>query len=564
MPQLRAVLALTGLMSVLFACQSSNPSPKPSARRPTPIAYPVGPGTYPTGDAENVYRAALDVLYGTGAGSPRIVVLSELVAAQAIDCRPRCLPFGKPGSKIAIQTLADLAEQSNAPIRARPDLKYRIPIVLLPIEPEKALSPQEITAKSKKFRFQGSEWWEHPFWTEFVQKYPGAWGFARMSAVGFDPQHTEAAVQVAHRCGTYCGSTELMYFRKDAGGWRLMERAAYDEQATDLVIGTLRYRGPDARPPRWIAAVRDSLQKEAAGRSVSGVVTDSATGKPLVGAPVVFHAFSEKPFAPKHWGSNFSDSSGHYRIDNPPEGSFLLVVECPPSTDRAGFVIKFDGSYLEHLSQEVVNLSADARRCQRPTYPRTIQESSSGTTAVGAAVHEDNAAVYRSVLDAIYPLRKNDESAVVLSEWTSSECNDAIECRSERLDSLRAKIQIDTSTIGNFGRENHLRSPLREPSGYRRDVAILPAGEREFLEEQAALYEGPLRFAIDYQDRPIWRMVTKAYPNARGMISLSRVGFDSAHSEALVEVARVEKTGSQNQLFLLRKSGSRWVEVARF
>ena len=60
-------------------------------------------------------------------------------------------------------------------------------------------------------------------------------------------------------------------------------------------------------------------------------------------------------------------------------------------------------------------------------------------------------------------------------------------------------------------------------------------------------------------------MVTKAYPNARGMISLSRVGFDSATSEALVEVARVEKVGSQKQLFLLRKRGSGWVvELIRY
>jgi hypothetical protein len=551
-------------MSVLFACQSSNPPQKGSLRRPSPIAYPSGPGTYPTGDAENVYRAALDVLYGTGIGSPRIVVLSELVAAQAVNCRSRCLPFGKPGSKIAIQTLADLTEQSNAPIRARPDLKYRIPIVLLPIEPEKALSPEETTAKSKKFRFQGSEWWEHPFWTEFVQEYPGAWGFARMSAVGFDPQHTEAAVQVAHRCGTYCGSTELMYFRKDAGGWRLMERAAYDEQATDLVIGTLRYRGPSARPPRWIEAVRDSMKKEAAGRGVSGVITDSTTGKPLVGAAVVFHAFSEKPYSPRHWGSNFTDSSGRYRIDNPPEGSFLLVVECPSSTDRAGFVIKFDGSFVERLSQEVVNLTADARRCRRPTYPRTIEDSSAGTTAGGADVHEDNAAVHRAVLDAIYPLRKNDKSVVVLSEWTRSDCNDAIECRSERLDSLRSKSHIDTSTIASFARENHLRSPLRMASGYRRDIALLPAGEREFLEEQAALYEGPLRFAIDYQDKPLWRMVVKAYPTARGLVSVSNIGYDSGRNEALVEVSDFQKRGGENRLMLLRKKDGVWVLVGRF
>jgi hypothetical protein len=551
-------------MSVLVACQSANPPQKHSAPRPSPIAYPSGPGTYPTGDAENVYRAALDVLYGTGVGSPRIVVLSELVAAQAIDCRPRCLPFGKPGSKIGIQTLADLAEQSSAPIRARPDLKYRIPIVLLPIKPERDETPEQTTAKSKKFRFQGSEWWERPFWIEFVEKYPGAWGFARMSAVGLDPKRTEAVVQVAHQCGTHCGSTELMYFRKDAGNWRLVERAAYDEQETDLVIGTLRYRGPTARPPHWIEAVRDSMTKEAAGRGVSGVITDSTSGKPLVGARVVFHAFSEKPYAPKEWGSNFSDSAGRYRIDNPPEGSFLLVVECPPSTDRAGFVIKFDGSHLERLSQEVVNLAADARRCQRQTYPRTIEETSSETTAGGAELHQDNAAVYRAVLDEIYPLRKNDESIVVLSEWTRRDCNDAVECRRERIDSLRSKTEIDTSTIANFGRENHLRSHLRTASGYRRDVALLPAGEREFLEEQAALYEGPLRFAIDYQDSPLWRMVMKAYPNARGMISLSRVGFDSAASEALVEVARVEKVGAQNQLFLLRKRPRGWVVVARF
>ena len=547
---------------MLLGCHSSSSTQNHSERRPLPIPYPSGPGTYPTGDAENVYRAALDVLYGIGVGSPGIVVLSELVAAQAIDCGLKCLPFGKHGSKITLQTLADLTVQSDAPIRARPDLKYHIPIVLLPIEPEHALSPEEATARSKKFRFQGSEWWEHPFWTEFVQKYPGAWGIARLSAVGFDPEHTEAAVQVAHRCGTYCGSTELMYFRKAAGGWRLVERAPYDEQASDLVIGTLRYRGPSARPPRWIEAVRDSARKERAGRSVSGTVVDSTTGKPLVGVQVVFHAFSENPYAPRYWGSNFSDSAGRYRIDNPPEGSFLLVVECPPSTDRAGFVIKFDGSFLERLGHEVVNFSAHAGRCRRPTYPRTIRESSPGMTASGADTRGDHAAVYRAVLDAIYPFRENGKSVVVLSEWTQSECNDATQCRSDRLDSLGSKNQIGASTIENFGRENHSRSPLRD-FGYRRDVAPLPAGEREFLEEQAALYDGPLKYAVDSKDPSLWRMLVKAYPNARGLISLSAIGFDSSGNEALVEASYFEKRGGDNHLMLLRKKDGKWFLVAR-
>ena len=561
MSNFRAVLPLLGLASVL-SCHASSQSEQNPAPRPSPIAYPAGPGTYPTGDAEDVYRAALDVLYGTGVGSPPVVVLSELVAAQAIDCRPGCLPFGKHGWKIPLQTLGDLTAHSDAPIRARPDLKYHIPIVLLPIEPQRELSPEEVTAKSKKFRFQGSEWWEHPFWTEFVQKYPGAWGLARLSAVGFDPQHVEAAVQVSHRCGTYCGSTELMYFRKEAGRWRLLERAAYDEQATDLVIGTLRYRGPNARPPRWIEAVRDSVKKERAGRSVSGVLTDSMTGRPVIGAAVLYHAFLEKPYSPRYWASTPSDANGRYRFDNPPTGGYLLVVECPARTDRAGFLITFNGGDLSPLSHEVLNFSLNTQRCQRPTYP-PIADASTGRGSANDS-YTDTAAVYRALLDAVYPIRKNEQVRIVLSEVTASECAQTPACLAKALDSLRSQKGIDSSTIANFLEENRQASLIRLDFGYRGDIARLPAGEREFLEEQAAFYEGPLRFAVDYTDRPLWRMVIKAYADARGLISLSRVGFDLGHTEALVEVSQLEKRKSGNELFLLRKQNGTWVPIARF
>jgi hypothetical protein len=560
MSNLRALLAFIGLASVL-GCHASSPSNQNPTPRPSAIAYPPGSGTYPTGDAEDVYRAALDVLYGTGVGSPPIVVLSELVAAQAIDCRPRCLPFGKHGWKIPLQALGDLTEHSDAPIRARPDLKYHIPIVLLPIEPERELSPDETTAKSKKFSFQGSVWYEHPFWTEFVQRYPGAWGLARLSAVGFDPQHVEAAVQVAHRCGTYCGSTELMYFRKEGGRWRLLERAAYDEQATDLVISTLRYRGPNARPPRWIEAVRDSVKKEHAGTSVSGVLTDSVTGQPVIGAAVLYHAFAEKPYSPRYWGSTSSDSNGRYRFDNPPAGGFLLVVECPAETDRAGFLITFNGGDLSRLSHEVQNFSLNTQRCQRPTYPpvpRTLAIGGSGNDPYG-----DTSAVYRAVLDAMYPIRKKEELRIVLSEVTASGCSQTIACQPASLDSLRTTKGIDSSTIANFRQENSQASLIALDFGYRRDIARLPAGEREFLEEQAAIYEGPLRFAVDYTDRPLWRMVIKAYPDARGLVLLSRVGFDSGHTEALVESTHLEKRGGGNELFLLRKQNGTWILIAR-
>jgi hypothetical protein len=560
MSNLRPVLALIGLASVL-GCHVSRPSTQNPVPRPSPIKYPPTPGTYPTGDAEDVYRAALDVLYGTGVGSPPVVVLSELVAAQAIDCRPRCLPFGKHGWKIPLQTLGDLTEHSDAPIRARPNLKYHIPIVLLPIEPERELSPEETTAKSKKFSFQGSVWYEHPFWTEFVQRYPGAWGLARLSAVGFDPQHVEAAVQVAHRCGTYCGSTELMYFRKEAGRWRLLERAAYDEQATDLVISTLRYRGPNARAPRWIEAVRDSVKKEHAGRSVSGVLTDSVTGQPVIGAAVLYHAFAEKPYSPRYWGSTSSDSNGRYRFDNPPPGGFLLVLECPSKTDRAGFLLTFNGGDLSRLSHEVLNFSLNTERCRRPTYPPVPR-----TSAIGASGNDpsaDTSAVYRTVLDAVYPIRKKEESRIVLSEVTASGCTHVIACNPASLDSLRTIKGIDSSTIANFREGNSQASLIALDVGYRGDIARLPAGELEFLEEQAAIYEGPLRFAVDYADRPLWRMVTKAYPDARGLVSLSRVGFDSGNTEALVESTHMEKRGGGNELFLLRKQNGTWILIAR-
>jgi hypothetical protein len=209
-----------------------------------------------------------------------------------------------------------------------------------------------------------------------------------------------------------------------------------------------------------------------------------------------------------------------------------------------------------------MNFAFNTRRCQRPTYPRAIAPAtakSPNTPGSGS----DTAAVYRAVLDAIYPSRRNEKLRVVLSELTRSECTQATTCLAESLDSLRSREPIESGTIANFRGGNQLASLIPLDFGYRGDIVPLPAGEREFLEEQAQIYEGPLRYAVDSKDPPLWRMLLKAYPNARGMVSLSRVGFDSNHSEGLVEVTVLEKTGTKKLLLLLRREDGRWFVVAR-
>ena len=211
------------------------------AQRPAPDLASE-PLKYPVGDAVDVYNAVLDFLYVDGKEHPPVIVLYE-VAARSVG--GPC-PFGdckKPWPhKSKIDTATVLAY-------ARPNLRrpplinfgYRIPIVhygdrdferighdgyaVLVDRPREKVGPLEA------------------FWAGFRRRFPKAWGYAMLSQVAFNPDHTEALIGVMQRCGESCGSTEAIFLKRSGNRWEVIERIP-DEVETSQTSGSLRYRGP--------------------------------------------------------------------------------------------------------------------------------------------------------------------------------------------------------------------------------------------------------------------------------------------------------------------------------
>jgi hypothetical protein len=85
-------------------------------------------------------------------------------------------------------------------------------------------------------------------WVEIARKYPGAWGFATLTKVGFNKSHTEALVQINHSCGAVCGSSEILFLKRTNANWTVVERIPSYAEAY-LSRGALRYRGPAGTNP---------------------------------------------------------------------------------------------------------------------------------------------------------------------------------------------------------------------------------------------------------------------------------------------------------------------------
>ena len=60
---------------------------------------------------------------------------------------------------------------------------------------------------------------------EFKEKYPGAFGFIRLSRVGFSTLMDEAAVFVSWTCGHLCGDGEFVLLSKQGRVWTIVNRA---------------------------------------------------------------------------------------------------------------------------------------------------------------------------------------------------------------------------------------------------------------------------------------------------------------------------------------------------
>lgn len=155
---------------------------------------------YPVGDAVDVYRAVLDLLYVDGHDrAPYIVMIDTAMRFAGGPCTaPTCTNKWTPKSEIDSATLVAYSRQS--PKRPRiVKFKYRIPIHLVSTSEFERMTNDgyAILAGTPPDKLGGP----NVFWAGFTKKYPKAWGYSVFSKVSFNPSHTQALMSVYQNCG---------------------------------------------------------------------------------------------------------------------------------------------------------------------------------------------------------------------------------------------------------------------------------------------------------------------------------------------------------------------------
>jgi hypothetical protein len=227
-----------------IACHQSNdfgilPAPGPRGVVVAPVR------DYPFGDAVDVYRAALDMLYLDGDERPSIIVMPDSLEILPGCYVAKCSRVWPGKSVVDTSTYPAFLSGPRVQPRIR-NFGYRIPIHLQSHREQLAILNAGVSFDSAHPPLPG-KMAEGPN-GGFRRHYPGAWGVAAFSLVGFNPTHTEAILQVRQGCGAQCYSDELVFFRRAGDKWRPVERLAQTVMA-DWIQTRLRYRGPLVKNP---------------------------------------------------------------------------------------------------------------------------------------------------------------------------------------------------------------------------------------------------------------------------------------------------------------------------
>jgi hypothetical protein len=139
-------------------------------------------GGYPGGDSlrEIWQRRAQEIPIDSA-------LLADVIAVNetSVPLRPDFLQSGK---------VALISRQQVETLRKRGDSVERAPIIA---------SQREMIG----------------FWIVFYNAYPTARGLIRLSRVGFNRSHTEAAIEYDIGCGGLCGEGGFMLLKKTSAGW---------------------------------------------------------------------------------------------------------------------------------------------------------------------------------------------------------------------------------------------------------------------------------------------------------------------------------------------------------
>jgi hypothetical protein len=251
---LRCVLAPGLLLLILWGCSAIKPGTPNQVRGPDLHGLPPWrdttgePDVYPIGDAVDVYRAVLDLLFVDGDESPSIIVMLDTAETPSNGgpCPAVvCDQVWQHKSKIDIATMLGYARFSPKRPRIIP-FAYRIPIVLLSSGDEARMRAEGLARLEQSHQYRGIP--SQELVSEYERNYPGAWGRLRLTRVGFNPSHSEALVQASFMCGLFCDSDEILFLKKIDTHWTVVERIPNSSEGSEP-SGAMRYRGPAGRIP---------------------------------------------------------------------------------------------------------------------------------------------------------------------------------------------------------------------------------------------------------------------------------------------------------------------------
>ena len=190
-----------------------------------------------------------------------------------------------------------------------------------------------------------------------------------------------------------------------------------------------------------------------------------------------------------------------------------------------------------------------------PPWIDTIGES--GVYPIGDAV-----GVYRAALDLIYKDGDKRPPVIVLHDTAEGRSGDGpcpVACEYV----WRHKSKIDTATILSFARFSPKR-PRIQNFGYDIPIVLLSYSDMERMRRDGRSYISTLREPWNLAGMELWVAISRKHPGAWGFATLTKVGFNKSHTEALVQISHSCGTvcGSSEILFLKLKN-AKWTVVER-
>jgi hypothetical protein len=174
----------------------------------------------------------------------------------------------------------------------------------------------------------------------------------------------------------------------------------------------------------------------------------------------------------------------------------------------------------------------------------------------------DVAGVYGAVLDVLYTDGRKRPPFVVLHELAEGRlvsC-DKFPCPFIPLH----KSKIDTLTMQDFRRATLTRRRIRPDFKYRLPVRFLTQDVREKLTTVGNALPASMSRGSGPAEHPYWMGFMERYAGAWGAAGVTQVGFNPAHTEALLQVRHgCGAYCASTELMLLRKAKGRWRVVER-